>query len=79
MILTKYKNRKLYSHKLSRYIKLEELPTLDRDGLSVYDKTSSQDVTLQVLTSYLFLEASKGPTFNKNNFNKILNEVRGLI
>jgi polyhydroxyalkanoate synthesis repressor PhaR len=63
-LIKKYANRKLYDTRTSRYITLEGIAALVRDGheISVVDRDNGHDLT-QVTLSQLVLSAEKrGPT-----------------
>lgn len=59
--IKKYSNRRLYNTAASRYLNLEELAALIRDGeqISVTDATTGEDLTRAVLLQ-IILEVQKG-------------------
>jgi polyhydroxyalkanoate synthesis repressor PhaR len=62
-LIKKYANRKLYDTQMSRYITLEGIADLVRDGheINVVDRDTGQDLT-QVILSQIVLSAEKrGP------------------
>ncbi len=61
-IIKRYENRKLYDTGERRYISLEEIAALIRDGVDVkvIDRTSAKDITTQTLTQIIFEEGKLG-------------------
>ncbi len=61
-IIKRYENRKLYDTEARKYVSLEELATLIREGIDiqVIDKSTEQDITAQTLTQVIFEEGKKG-------------------
>jgi polyhydroxyalkanoate synthesis repressor PhaR len=61
-IIKRYENRKLYDTEDRRYISLEEIAGLIRDGVEVQviDNTNGEDITTQTLTQVIFEEGKKG-------------------
>jgi polyhydroxyalkanoate synthesis repressor PhaR len=64
VIIKKYGNRRLYDTATSRYINLEEIATLVRDGkeVRVVDAKTGQDLTRVTLTQIIVEDAKDGPT-----------------
>ncbi len=62
VIIKKYGNRRLYNTAESRYINLDEVAQMVRDGvdLQVVDANSGEDLTRLVLTQ-IIVEDAKGP------------------
>lgn len=60
--IKKYENRRLYDSTNSRYINLEEIAELIKDGyeVKVVDAASGEDITRVVLTQ-IIMEDAKGP------------------
>ncbi|MCI0693715.1 polyhydroxyalkanoate synthesis regulator DNA-binding domain-containing protein [candidate division KSB1 bacterium] len=61
-IIKRYENRKLYDTENRRYISLEEIAELIRNGVEVQvvDNTNGEDITTQTLTQVIFEEGKKG-------------------
>ncbi len=61
-IIKRYENRKLYDTQNRKYISLEELASLIRQGhnVKVIDKKSDNDITTQTLTQIILEEGKKG-------------------
>jgi len=61
-IIKRYENRKLYDTEDRRYISLEEIAELIRNGVEVQviDNTNGEDITTQTLTQVIFEEGKKG-------------------
>ncbi len=61
-LIKRYENRKLYDTENRRYISLEEIAGLIRDGVEVQvvDNTNGEDITTQTLTQVIFEEGKKG-------------------
>lgn len=64
VIIKKYANRRLYDTSASRYVTLDHLRELVRDGrdFKVIDAKSGDDLTRGVLAQIIFEEESKGET-----------------
>ena len=64
VVIKKYGNRRLYDTSTSRYINLEEIATLIRDGkaVRVVDAKTGQDLTRVTLTQIIVEDAKGGPT-----------------
>jgi polyhydroxyalkanoate synthesis repressor PhaR len=62
VIIKKYENRRLYDSTNSRYVNLEEIAQMVRDGIDVQvvDAASGEDLTRLVLTQ-IIAENAKGP------------------
>jgi polyhydroxyalkanoate synthesis repressor PhaR len=62
-LIKKYANRKLYDTQTSRYITLEGIADLVRDGhsIQVVDRDSGQDLTQVVLSQIVLSEEKRGP------------------
>ena len=60
--IKKYANRRLYNTATSRYVTLEHLAQMVKDGADfvVYDAKSGDDITRAVLTQIIMEEESKG-------------------
>ncbi len=64
VIIKKYANRRLYDTDKSRYITLDDLGAMIREGreFTVEDAKSGDDITHSVLTQIIMEEESRGPT-----------------
>jgi len=64
VIIKKYGNRRLYDTSTSRYINLEEIATLVREGkeVRVVDAKTGEDLTRVTLTQIIVEDAKGGPT-----------------
>lgn len=64
VIIKKYANRRLYDTSASRYVTLDHLRDLVREGrdFKVIDAKSNEDLTRGVLAQIIFEEESKGET-----------------
>jgi polyhydroxyalkanoate synthesis repressor PhaR len=64
VIIKKYGNRRLYDTSTSRYINLEEIAALIRNGkeVRVVDAKTGQDLTRVTLTQIIVEDAKGGPT-----------------
>jgi polyhydroxyalkanoate synthesis repressor PhaR len=62
IIIKKYENRRLYDATNSRYVNLDEIARMIRDGyeLQVLDAATGEDLTRLVLTQ-IIVEEAKGP------------------
>jgi len=60
LILKKYSNRRLYDTRNSRYVTLDDVANMIRDGeeMQIQDATSGEDVTAFILTQ-IVMEAAK--------------------
>jgi polyhydroxyalkanoate synthesis repressor PhaR len=61
-IIKRYENRKLYDTESRRYVSLEEIASLIRQGVDVQvvDNVTDTDITTQTLTQVIFEEGKKG-------------------
>lgn len=61
-IIKRYENRKLYDTESCKYISLEEIASLIRQGIDVQvvDNVTDADITTQTLTQVIFEEGKKG-------------------
>lgn len=61
-IIKRYENRKLYDTESRKYISLEEIASLIRQGVDVQvvDNVTDADITTQTLTQVIFEEGKKG-------------------
>jgi polyhydroxyalkanoate synthesis repressor PhaR len=64
IVIKKYANRRLYDTSASRYVTLDHLRELVKDGkdFQVVDAKSGEDLTRGVLAQIIFEEESKGET-----------------
>lgn len=64
IVIKKYANRRLYDTSTSRYINLEDIASLVRNGkdLKVVDTTTGEDVTRVTLTQIIVEDAKGQPT-----------------
>jgi polyhydroxyalkanoate synthesis repressor PhaR len=62
-LIKKYANRKLYDTQTSRYITLEGIADLVRDGheIQVVDRDTGQDLTPVILSQIVLSEEKRGP------------------
>src|ERR1700737_4124380 len=62
-LIKKYANRKLYDTQTSRYITLEGIADLVRDGheIQVVDREAGQDITQVILSQIVLSEEKSGP------------------
>jgi polyhydroxyalkanoate synthesis repressor PhaR len=63
-LIKKYANRKLYDTRTSRYITLEEIAELVRDGheIRVVDRDNGHDLTQVTLSQIVLSQEKRGPT-----------------
>lgn len=61
-IIKRYENRKLYDTDSRKYVSLEEIASLIREGIDVkvVENVTSADITAQTLTQVIFEEGKKG-------------------
>ena len=64
IVIKKYANRRLYDTSNSRYINLEDIAALVRNGkdLQVVDASTGEDITRVTLTQIIVEDAKGGPT-----------------
>jgi hypothetical protein len=62
-LIKKYANRKLYDTRTSRYVTLEGIAGLMRDGheIKVVDRETGQDLTQVILSQIVLSEEKRGP------------------
>ena len=62
-LIKKYANRKLYDTQMSRYITLDGIADLVRDGheIQVVDRDTGQDLTQVILSQIVLSEEKRGP------------------
>jgi polyhydroxyalkanoate synthesis repressor PhaR len=62
VVIKKYANRRLYNKGESKYVTLDDLANMVREGVDfiVLDATSGDDITRSVLTQIIFEQESKG-------------------
>jgi len=62
-LIKKYANRKLYDTRTSRYVTLEAIADLVRDGheIKVVDRETNQDLTQVVLSQVVLTQEKRGP------------------
>ena len=62
-LIKKYANRKLYDTRTSRYVTLEGIADLVRDGheIKVVDRETGQDLTQVTLSQIVLVEEKRGP------------------
>jgi polyhydroxyalkanoate synthesis repressor PhaR len=62
-LIKKYANRKLYDTRTSRYVTLDELAALVRDGhdIRVVDRDTGADLTQVILSQIVLTEEKRGP------------------
>ncbi|MBM3561382.1 MAG: polyhydroxyalkanoate synthesis repressor PhaR [Alphaproteobacteria bacterium] len=77
--IKKYANRRLYNTATSRYVTLDDLAVMVRDGqdFTVVDAKSNADITRSVLTQIIFEEESKGQNLLPVNFLRQLIALYG--
>src|SRR5438132_8828762 len=63
-LIKKYANRKLYDTRTSRYITLDEIAQLVRDGeeIKVVDRDNGSDLTQVTLSQIVLSEEKRGPS-----------------
>jgi polyhydroxyalkanoate synthesis regulator phasin len=63
-LIKKYANRKLYDTRTSRYVTLESIAGLVRDGheIRVVDRETGQDLTQVILSQIVLSEEKRGPS-----------------
>ena len=62
-LIKKYANRKLYDTRTSRYVTLDEIAVLVRDGhdIRVVDRDTGNDLTQVILSQIVLTEEKRGP------------------
>src|SRR6266700_8259575 len=62
-LIKKYANRKLYDTRTSRYVTLDAIAELVRDGhdIRVVDRDTGHDITQVVLSQIVLTEEKRGP------------------
>lgn len=62
-LIKKYANRKLYDTQASRYVRLEDIAELVRDGheIRVVDRETGHDLTQVILSQIVLSEEKRGP------------------
>lgn len=79
-IIKKYANRRLYNTATSRYVTLEQLSEMVKEGhnFAVFDAKTGEDITRSVLTQIIFEEEGKqGQTLLPVNFLRQLISMYG--
>lgn len=79
-IIKKYANRRLYNTATSRYVTLEQLSVMVKEGqnFGVFDAKTGEDITRSVLTQIIFEEEGKqGQTLLPVNFLRQLISLYG--
>ena len=86
IVIKKYANRRLYNTDTSRYVTLDDLCTMVKEGSEfiVYDAKSGEDLTRQILTQIIFEEESHGEHLLPINFLRQLigyydNSLKGFV
>ncbi len=61
-LIKRYENRKLYDTETRKYVSLEGIAVLIREGVDirVIDNTNDADITTQILTQVIFEEGKRG-------------------
>ena len=67
-IVKRYQNRKLYDTSASRYVTLDDIATLIREGedVQVIDNQNQEDLTSVTLTQIIFEQEKKKAETQKN-------------
>ena len=81
-IIKRYENRKLYDTEDRRYVSLEEIARLIRQGIDVkvIDMPTDQDITSQTLTQIILEEGKKGrPLLSKEVLHEIIRWGNNLL
>ena len=70
--IKRYSNRKLYDTTDSRYVTLQQIAGLIRNGdeIRVVDKTTQQDLTAATMAQIIFEEEKRGPRLADRGFAK---------
>lgn len=61
-LIKRYENRKLYDTETRKYVSLESIAVMIREGVDirVIDNTNDADITTQILTQVIFEEGKRG-------------------
>jgi polyhydroxyalkanoate synthesis repressor PhaR len=72
--IKRYSNRKLYDTTDSRYVTLQQIAGLIRNGdeIRVIDKTTQQDLTAATMAQIIFEEEKRGPRLPVEGLRKII-------
>ena len=72
--IKRYSNRKLYDTTDSRYVTLQQIAGLIRNGdeIRVIDKTTQQDLTAATMAQIIFEEEKRGPRLSIEGLRKII-------
>jgi polyhydroxyalkanoate synthesis repressor PhaR len=75
-LIKKYANRKLYDTRTSRYITLDAIAQLVRDGheIKVVDRDSGQDLTQVTLSQIVLEEEKRGPARLMNAGGEVIHD-----
>jgi polyhydroxyalkanoate synthesis repressor PhaR len=73
-IIKRYSNRKLYDTHDSRYVTLDQLAVLVREGeeLQVVDKSTERDLTSATLAQIIFEEEKRTPKLPMDRLTQII-------
>lgn len=72
--IKRYSNRKLYDTQDSRYVTLQQIAVLVRNGdeIRVVDKDTQRDLTSATLAQILFEEERRGPRLPVSGLRQII-------
>jgi polyhydroxyalkanoate synthesis repressor PhaR len=72
--IKRYSNRKLYDTQDSRYVTLQQIAVLVRNGdeIRVVDKDTQRDLTSATLAQILFEEEKRGPRLPTSGLRQII-------
>src|SRR3954469_16020079 len=72
--IKRYSNRKLYDTTDSRYVTLQQIAGLIRNGdeIRVIDKTTQQDLTAATMAQIIFEEEKRGPRLPVEGLRRII-------
>jgi len=72
--IKRYSNRKLYDTVESRYVTLQQIAVLIRNGdeIRVIDKTTQQDLTAATMAQIIFEEEKRGPRLPVEGLRRII-------
>jgi polyhydroxyalkanoate synthesis repressor PhaR len=75
-LIKKYANRKLYDSRASRYITLDEIAQLVRDGheIKVVDRDTGADLTQVTLSQIVLTEEKRGPARIVDSGGEVLHD-----